>query len=163
MRKRVFGFKLGRGKGARRALFRSVIRALVAHGLVKTTKAKAKAVRSDINKIVGLSKEGGVTKRRQVYALLGNDRVTTDHLFRKIAPQLKDRPGGYTRTINLPRRRGDMAEMVRLEWVKEIVKSDKRQVTRKKKKEEVKGSFLKKRLIKLPGRKTTKKETSVRK
>lgn len=122
MRKRVFGSKLSRGKGARRALFRSLTRSLVTHGSIRTTKAKAKAVRSDLNKVIGLSKEGGVAKRRQVYALLGNDRETTENLFKKIAPQLKDRPGGFVRIIKLPRRRGDMAEMVRLEWVKEIGK-----------------------------------------
>lgn len=123
MKKRVFGHKFGRGSGARRALFRSLIRALVAEGRIETSKAKAKTTQKRVERLVNLAKGKGVSKRRQVYAMLGNDRETTDDLFNKIAQSFVDRVGGYTRIINLGRRRGDASEMARLEWVKEIVGS----------------------------------------
>ena len=136
MKKRVFGRKLSRGRGARRALFRSLIRALVIHGAIVTSKAKAKTIQRQIDKIMGLAKEKGVAKRRQVYAILGNDRETSDNLFNKIAPMFSDRVGGYTRIVNLPRRRGDAAEMAKLSWVKEVAISDEEQVKGKGKKKE---------------------------
>ncbi len=157
MRKRVYGKKLSRGQGARRALFRALIRALVAEGAIVSTKAKIKTVQPQVEKVVNLAKKKGVYNRRRVYAILGNDRQTTDSLFNQIGPKFTDRVGGYTRAVNLPRRRGDNAEMAKLEWVKEIVTSDKRQVTRKKK-EEVEKKTRKILRIKLPGRKTTKKK-----
>ncbi len=120
MNKRKFGRKLGRGQGARKALFRSITKALVEHGSITTTKAKAKAFQGEIDKLVGLAKEGSIVSRRRVYAKLGNDRVTTDKIFQVVAKVFKDREGGYTRTINLPLRRGDNAETVRLEWTEEI-------------------------------------------
>ena len=121
MKKRVFGRKFSRGSGGRRALFRSLIRALVSEGSIVTTQSKAKTVRHQTEKIVSLTKKGGVEARRRVYSLLGNDRDTTDRLFKKIAPNFKDRAGGYLRIVKLPSRRGDAAGMARLEWVKEIV------------------------------------------
>lgn len=120
MNKRKFGRKLGRGQGARKALFRSITKALVEHGSITTTKAKAKAFQGEIDKLVGLAKEGSIVSRRRVYAKLGNDRKTTDKIFQVVAKAFKDRKGGYTRTINLPSRRGDNAQTVRLEWTEEI-------------------------------------------
>lgn len=163
MRKRIYGAKLSRGQGARRALFRSLIRALVAEGTIVTTKAKTKVIQSQIEKLVNLAKEGGLSKRRKVYALLGNDRRTTDDIFNKIAKVFADRVGGYTRVVNLAKRRGDAAEMARLEWVKEVVTSDKRPETRKRKKEEARDSSSKKPRTKLSRKKTSKRETGVRK
>lgn len=120
MKKRVFGRKLGRSSGSRRALFRSQTRALIMHGSIETTQTKAKTVQRQIEKLVNLAKGKGVAKMRKVYAILGNDRETADNLFNKIAPNFTDRVGGYTRIVNLGRRRGDASEMARLEWVKEI-------------------------------------------
>ncbi len=120
MNKRKFGRKLGRGQGARKALFRSITKALVEHGSITTTKAKAKAFQGEIDKLVGLAKEGSVVSRRRVYAKLGNDRKTTDKIFQVVAKAFEDRKGGYTRTVNLPLRRGDNAETVQLEWTEEI-------------------------------------------
>ncbi|MCH7640659.1 50S ribosomal protein L17 [Patescibacteria group bacterium] len=120
MKKRVFGRKFSRGSGGRRALFRSLIRALVSEGSIVTTLSKAKTVRHKTEKMVSLTKKGGVEARRRVYSLLGNDRDTTDSLFDKIAPNFKDRAGGYLRIVKLPSRRGDAVGMARLEWVKEI-------------------------------------------
>jgi large subunit ribosomal protein L17 len=122
MRKRVFGRKLSRGKGARKALFRSLIRALVKHGKIKTTRAKAKAVQGMIDKMVVKAKKNDLASRRRVFALLGNDKQTARDIFTKIIPLMNSRVSGFTRLIPLPARRGDLAERVRLEWVVDIEK-----------------------------------------
>ncbi len=161
MKKRVYGKKLSRGQGARRALFRGLIRALVAEGAIVSTKAKIKTVQPQVEKVVNLAKKKGVYNRRRVYAILGNDRQTTDSLFNQVGPKFTDRVGGYTRAVNLPRRRGDNAEMAKLEWVKEIGLSAKdKSDESKKKKEKVEKEQKTRKIprIKLPGRKTTKKK-----
>jgi large subunit ribosomal protein L17 len=157
MKKRVYGRKFSRGQGARKALLRSLLRALVAEGSIVTTKAKAKTVQKKAEKILNLAKDKNIAKRRRVYAILGNDRMTTDKLFEKIAPQFEDRVGGYTRIIHLPRRRGDLAEIARLEWVKAIVSVDAKKQTKSVKESKEKNSRKRPR-IKIPGRKKAKKE-----
>lgn len=120
MKKRVFGRQLSRERDTRRALFRSLIRALVKHGKIKTTKAKAKAIQADIDKLVNLAKKDSISAKRRVFAILGNDKETTKKLLIEVVPSFLDRSGGYTRIVPLPARRGDAAQIVRLEWVKEI-------------------------------------------
>jgi len=120
MKKRIFGRKLSRGSGARKALYRSLIKALVEHGSITTTKVKAKTIQRDVEKIVNIAKIDSVVARRRVYAKLGNDRRTTDNIFKLIAPKFSAKKGGYTRIINLPRRRGDFAEMARFEWTETV-------------------------------------------
>lgn len=138
MKKRVFGRQLSRERDTRRALFRSLIRALVKHGKIKTTKAKAKAIQADIDKLINLAKKETVSAKRRVFAILGNDKETTKKILGEIAPSFSDRSGGYTRIISLPARRGDAAEIVRLEWVKEIeTKATKTPRTIKKKEKKV--------------------------
>lgn len=120
MRKRFVGKKLSRSSGARRAVFRSLVRALVLSGKIETTKTKANILGKKIDKLINLSKKRTLEARRRLLADLGNDREITDLLFEKIAPNFRDQRGGYTRITNLPRRRGDAAAMARIEWVKEI-------------------------------------------
>jgi large subunit ribosomal protein L17 len=123
MKKKVYGRKFSRDRGSRKALFRSLIRAFVAHGAIVTTKAKAKAIQGEVDKLVNLSKEGSVASKRRVYARLANDRKTSSALFSLAKTNFSSRRGGYTRIINLPIRRGDSARMVRFEWVEEIQSS----------------------------------------
>jgi large subunit ribosomal protein L17 len=120
MKKRVYGRKLGRERDTRRALFRSIIAALVEHGKIVTTKTKAKAVQGDIDKLITLAKKKTIAANRRLFAKLGNDKETVKKLVKLIAPTFSGRKSGYTRIVNLPRRRGDRAEMARLEWVKEL-------------------------------------------
>ena len=150
MKKRVYGRKLSQERDSRRALFRSLIRALVEHGKITTTKAKAKAIQASIDKLVNLSKQGSISAKRRVYALLGNDKKTKKTLLEKIAPAFSDRKGGYTRIIALPRRRGDAAEIARIEWVKSIIETTEKPKAKgkeksKKKKESVKKVATKKK------------------
>jgi len=147
MKKRVYGRKLSRERDTRRALFRALIRALVKYDKITTTKAKAKAIQGDVDKLVNLAKNSSVQSQRRLFASLGNDKITTKALAGRIAPAFGERKGGYTRIINLPRRRGDAAEIVRMEWVKpipvkeekkEVAKTKTRKTTASKKKESVK-------------------------
>jgi len=124
MKKKVFGRKLSREKDTRLALFRSLMRALVLNGKIKTTKAKAKAIQKSLEKLINLAKKGTLAARRRVYSRLGNDRKTADLIFGTILPAFSAKKSGFTRIINLPERRGDLAKMVRLEWSEEIKKKD---------------------------------------
>ena len=141
MRKMVFGRKLSRGKKSREALFRALIRGMVLDGKIVTTTAKAKAIRGQIDKIVTLAKKGTLATRRRALAYLANDRASTAKLFGPIAKAFAQRKGGYTRMVSLPRRRGDSAKMVRIEWSDEIV-VEKTEVKEKSVKKEAKKEDL---------------------
>lgn len=137
MKKRVYGRKLSRERDTRRALFRALIKALVKYDKIVTTKAKAKAIQGSIDKLVNLAKEGSIQTRRRLFASLGNDKETMKTFTEKIAPAFTERKGGYTRIVNLPRRKGDAAEIARIEWVKPILKKEE---TKKKVKKTTKAS-----------------------
>lgn len=130
MRKKVFGRHLSRGRKSRRALFRSLIRALVASGKIVTTKAKAKAIISQIDKLITLAKKKSVAARRKVLSELGNDRETADLIFSKVLPTFTKRNSGFTRIVLLPDRPGDSAQMVRLEWSETIEMKKKAEKTK---------------------------------
>lgn len=125
MKKRVYGKQLGRERDTRRALFRSLVAALVENGKIKTTKTKARAVQPLVDKLVTLAKKGDQASYRRAYALLGNDKKSTKTLFEEIGPKFKKRNGGFTRAIKLGTRRGDNAMEVRLEWVESFEKEEK--------------------------------------
>ena len=125
MRKRVFGRKLSRDRGSRKALFRSLIKALCEHGAIVTTKAKAKSIQATLDKLVSVAQKESLAGKRKVLSFLGNDRKTADRIFKLAKSNFQKRAGGYTRTVNLPLRRGDAAKVVRLEWVEEIGISNK--------------------------------------
>ncbi len=122
MRHRVAGRRLGRSSGHRRALRRNLITELFRHERIKTTEAKAKAIRSDAEKLVTLAKRGlrddsyTLHARRQAVAAL-NDPAIATKLFDELAPRYEEREGGYTRLYKLGRRKGDGAPMVVLELV----------------------------------------------
>lgn len=118
MRKKVFGKQLSMETGTRRALYRALVRALALNGSIKTTKAKAKAVQGFVDKLITKAKKEDVPSRRRLYAKLGNDRETASLLAEISKNTLGDIKSGYTRMTALPRRKGDLAEVVRLEWTK---------------------------------------------
>lgn len=120
MRKMVFGRKFSRGKKGREALLRSLVRSIVISNKIVTTKAKAKGIQAQLDKLVTLAKKGTLAGRRQILAYVGNDKKTTDTLVNKIVPSFGERKSGFTRIINLPARVGDGAQMARLEWVEAI-------------------------------------------
>ncbi len=109
--------KLGRDSGARRALFRTVITALLKHERIETTEAKAKEISGLAEKMITLAKRNDLHARRQIAADL-LDKEIVQKLFAEIAPRYAERKGGYTRIMKLGPRRGDAAPMVILELVK---------------------------------------------
>ena len=117
MYKKVFGKKLSRNSNSRKALFRSLISSVILYGKIETTKTKAKAVQGDIDKIFTLVAKDDLASRRLVMAKLGNDRKSTDKLFGELKALTEKRKSGFTRIVNLPNRKGDNAEMARIEFV----------------------------------------------
>jgi large subunit ribosomal protein L17 len=125
MRHHVAGFKLGRSKDHRRNLRRVMISQLFTHERIRTTMAKAKAIRGEAERLITLarnSQDGSdvdkVNARRQAAAKLGNPEIVRK-LFDDIGPRYTDRNGGYTRLFRLEPRLGDQAEMALLELIEE--------------------------------------------
>jgi large subunit ribosomal protein L17 len=116
MRHRRSGKKLGRDSAHRRALYSNLAGALIEHGRIKTTQAKAKAVKPFAEQMITLGKRGDLHARRLALAELRSQDVV-HQLFADVAPRFADRPGGYTRIVKLGPRLGDAAEMVYLELV----------------------------------------------
>lgn len=121
MKKKVLGKKLSRERSSREALFVSLLQSLVKNKKIVTTKAKAKAVAADADKLITVSKKGTLASRRQVVKLLRGDNVGVKTLFEVITPQFANKAGGYTRIVSLVARKGDSAEMARLEWTYENI------------------------------------------
>jgi len=118
MRHRVAGRRLGRSKDQRKALFRVLLTELFRHERIRTTEAKAKAIKPQADRIVTLVKRGDLSARRRVSAVLTDEEVVRS-LFRdgEFANRFAERNGGYTRVLRLGRRPGDGAQMVFLELV----------------------------------------------
>jgi len=116
MRHRRAGKKLGRDSAHRKALYSNLAGALIEHGRIKTTVAKAKAVKPFAEQMITLGKRGNLHARRLALAELRSQDVV-HQLFAEVAPRFADRPGGYTRIVKLAPRNGDAAEMVYLELV----------------------------------------------
>jgi len=125
MRHRLAGRRLGRDAAQRRALYRNLMTQLFLHERIKTTKAKALAVRPRAERLVTIAKRGvakrraedlDVHERRQIAAVLTDPEVVRK-MFEEIAPRYDERNGGYTRMLKLGRRQGDGSEMVLLELV----------------------------------------------
>ncbi len=123
MRHQIAGKKLGRSTGQRKGLRKTLINQFIEHERIHTTRAKAVAVRSEVEKLVTLAKHGikaGEAKmvhaRRVAASRLGS-AAAVKRLFDEIAPRYEKTAGGYTRILRLGVRKGDAAEMVLLEFV----------------------------------------------
>jgi large subunit ribosomal protein L17 len=116
MRHHRAGKKLGRDSAHRRALYANLAGSLIEHGRIKTTEAKAKAVKPFAEQMITLGKRGDLAARRHAIAELRSQDVV-HQLFADVAPRFADRAGGYTRIVKLGPRQGDAAEMVYLELV----------------------------------------------
>jgi len=110
------GKKLGRDSAHRKALYSNLAGSLIEHGRIKTTEAKAKAVKPIAEKMITLGRRGDLAARRQALAYLRSQQIV-HHLFAEVAPRFADRPGGYSRIVKIGPRYGDAAEMVYLELV----------------------------------------------
>jgi len=123
MRHNVAGYKLGRSKGQRIALRKTMINQLFEHERIRTTAAKAKAIRGDAERLITLARSSSngsdiekVNARRLAAARM-DDPEMVKKLFDDIGPRYATRNGGYTRILKLVPRLGDAAEMVLLELV----------------------------------------------
>jgi len=125
MRHQVAGYRLGRSKAARIALRRNLIKQFFTHERIRTTRAKASAIRGEAERLITIARNSAeasdaekVHAQRMVASRLG-DNSLNQRLFDEIAPRFANRPGGYTRMLKLGPRMGDSAEMVILELVEE--------------------------------------------
>ena len=109
--------QLSRSASQRRSLLRNLAKEVIDHERIKTTEAKAKAVKPEVEKLITLAKRGDLHARREALSALGQDKFVVYKLFEEVAPRYADRPGGYTRILKLGPRRSDATEMVYLELV----------------------------------------------
>ena len=116
LRHKISGKQFGRASGPRRAMFRIMVTDLLRHGQIKTTIAKAKAIRPLTEKMVSLGKGGTLHDRRQAAAFI-TDKSVLKTVFDDIAPRYQERNGGYTRITRLGVRPGDAAEMALIELI----------------------------------------------
>ncbi len=116
MRHQRSGKKLGRDPAHRRALYANLAGALIEHGRIKTTEAKAKAVKPIAEQMITLGRRGDLAARRRALSYLRSKDVV-HKLFDDVGPRFADRPGGYSRIVKLGPRPGDAADMVYLELV----------------------------------------------
>jgi large subunit ribosomal protein L17 len=116
MRHARSGKKLGRDSAHRKALYSNLTGALITHGRIETTEAKAKAVKPFAEKMVTLGKRGDLHARRIAMSKLRDDAMVKK-LFEVLGPRYKERSGGYCRVLKAGFRFGDNAPMAVIEFV----------------------------------------------
>jgi large subunit ribosomal protein L17 len=109
--------KLGRSQAHRDALLANQTCSLIEHSRIKTTLAKAKALRPYAEKIVTLGKKNTLHSRRTALSYLRHNEEAVSKLFSDVAPRCAARNGGYLRIIKLGQRNSDAAPMALIEWV----------------------------------------------
>lgn len=114
MRHRCRVPKLGKPADQRRALLRALTTELIRNGRITTTKARAKAIRPEVDRMITLAKDGSLAARRKALGYL-YDKQLVHALFEQVPDRYGDRAGGYTRVLRTVSRRGDNAEMAIIE------------------------------------------------
>jgi large subunit ribosomal protein L17 len=113
--------RLGRSYGERQAMLENMVASLLHHQQITTTLPKAKAAKRLADRVIHLGKSDTIAARRQVFSYL-QDHGLTSKLFKEVSPRFKDRKGGYTRILQLSRRKGDGAQLALLELTeKEVI------------------------------------------
>ncbi|NQT06613.1 MAG: 50S ribosomal protein L17 [Candidatus Omnitrophica bacterium] len=141
MRHRKNSRKLGRMSAHRKATLKSLAIALLVNESIRTTKVKAKAAGSYIDRLITIAKENTPVAKRRIFSLIRNKELI-EPLFNEIVPRFKNRTSGYTRVIPLYPRRGDGSPMAILELVEKKPKSE----PKKNKKEETRKESLPEKL-----------------
>jgi large subunit ribosomal protein L17 len=158
MKKNVFGRKFKRDKNERKALFKSLMSSLVLNGRIKTTEAKAKAIKGEVDKLITKARKETLLAKRLLEKKL--HPVAVEKLLKEVAPRFSKRQGGYTRIIKLERRIGDNAKVVLMEWVEgenlPVVQETKKEPVKKAKKEKVVKKPAPKKIVKKPVKKIKK-------
>ena len=117
MRHQKTKHKLSRDSAHRKALLMNLCKEIIEHERIKTSEAKAMAVKPEVEKLITLAKRGDLHARRQALSTLSQDKFAVHKLFEDLAPRYADRPGGYTRILKLGPRKSDSTEMVFIELV----------------------------------------------
>ncbi len=113
--------RFGRSLAERRAMLENMVTSLITHQQITTTLEKAKEAKRLADRVIHLGKTDSLTARRQVFSYL-QDHQLTSKLFKEVSPRFKSRKGGYTRILQLSRRKGDGAQLALLELTeKEII------------------------------------------
>ena len=120
MKKNIFGRKFKRDANERKALFKNFLTSLVLEERIKTTPAKAKAIKAAADKLVTKAKKGGEEAMRSLAPDVNHNAVVK--LVEDIAPRFATRQGGYTRILNVGRRIADNAPQAIMEWVEKSAK-----------------------------------------
>jgi large subunit ribosomal protein L17 len=136
--------KFGRQTGHRKSMLRNLTLSVLRYESVKTTEAKAKEVRTFVDGMIILGKNGSLVARRRAIAWLPEQEIV-EKLFTDLAERYTDRQSGFTRTTRLPRRVGDSAPMMLVELMPAVEA-----------KAEPEGEAKPRRRLALPRRKTTK-------
>ena len=110
------GPRLGSSPSHQRLLLSGLASSLIRDGKIKTTEARAKAVRPVVEKLITKAKKGDLASRRLVLKTI-QDRDIVHKLFSEVGPQYADRNGGYTRIVKLGYRKGDAAPMALIELI----------------------------------------------
>jgi large subunit ribosomal protein L17 len=110
------GRKFGRNPAQRKALLRQLAISMILHERLTTTEAKAKELRSVVEKLVTIARQDSAAHRHLIMRKIDND-LATAKLFEVVAPRYESTPGGYTRISKLGQRKGDAAPLVLIEFV----------------------------------------------
>lgn len=137
MRHRIRIDRFGRFSSYHKATIKSIVSSILIHQKITTTKAKAKAARRLIEKVITLGKQDNLSSRRRAFSLLSDHRLVKI-LFDQIAPQFVNKTGGYTRVIAFGNRRGDNAQLVILELTQKYKTEKPKQKLKEKSKEKEK-------------------------
>jgi large subunit ribosomal protein L17 len=120
MRHKVGGRKFGLPSDQRRALLKGLVRAVLTYQKIQTTETRAKDVKIIVERLVTRARNADTLHSRRIVNAYLTDETLTRHLFTKIAPEYKDRNGGYTRISKIGSRRGDAAPLVILELISDL-------------------------------------------
>ena len=121
MRHRRQTKRFNRNPKERKAMLENLVASLLTHQQITTTLEKAKEARKLADKMITLGKDDSLHSRRQAFSYL-QDHVLTSKLFKEVAPRFKSRKGGYTRILQLERRKGDGAQLALLELTEKEIK-----------------------------------------
>lgn len=126
MRKNVFGRKLKRTKNQRQALFKGLMSSLVMYGKIKTTEAKAKSIKGEVDKLVTRARKEGALARKLLEPHLTATAI--EKFISEVVPSFKGRNSGFTKTARLGHRVKDNSSMIFMTWTDEVVAVEKEKI-----------------------------------
>ena len=140
MRHRKKSEKFSRSRAQKKALVKSLVRAVLINERISTTTSKAKYLRSEVDKLITWAKKDTLACKRLAYRVIGDHKLVK-RLFEVIGPRFKHINGGYTRVLNMGYRRGDGAAISLFELTRKAIKT--KGIKEKKEKDKVKPSIEK--------------------